>query len=181
MVPRHIDTSPEPRLAAAGAAVTLTDIPSFVETGVLQKNIEVNAAAAQRAGGSAVASGLDWADAGRAQQLAALDGGRGGFQLVLGSELLYAAPILADPPSHGALIGTLVEALGLRQGGGAVGLFAQEWHMGFEELFFEEAEEAGLKVETLLDAQAGTLKVLRLTLQVRAARWLTACWGAWLL
>eukprot|EP01052_Picozoa_sp_SAG31_P035165 SAG31_NODE_4208_length_3473_cov_2.441612_4_plen_171_part_00 len=123
------------------------------DTRLVQKNIDSNQAQIRQTGGSVDVWPLDWADANRTKQIAAL-GGIGTFDIVLGSELLYAAPILGDPPTHAALIGTMLEVLELGRNGNEtadagsattlqpVALLAQEWHMGFEDLFFEECAEA---------------------------------------
>eukprot|EP01050_Picozoa_sp_SAG11_P018681 SAG11_NODE_2863_length_2896_cov_15.888809_1_plen_283_part_00 len=73
------------------------------------------------AGGAAADGALDWCDLERSSRLrsyvevATAAGGNDtpSFDLVLGSELLYAAPLLGHPPTFGGLIGTVREAMTL--------------------------------------------------------------------
>ncbi len=123
-------------LALLGGDVTLTDVDELRSN--VQANIEANAAAIAEAGGCATFSTLDWTDANRENILR----DAGPFDMVVGSELMYAAVLLGD--THAPLISTIQAAMTASAQSDppvkCVGMLAGEYH-------FVSATRAGAPVD----------------------------------
>ena len=169
-------------LALLGGHVTLTDVEEVMTN--VQVNIDANADAAAAAGGAAACVALDWTNPQRDAILQEAATSSGGFDMVVGSELMYAAALVRTTQfpwtrngrgisltdcvlrqlddSHAPLIATIQAAMAASARASppvkCVGILAGEYHFGYEDLFFEEAKAAGLNVE-ILHQDTGTLKV----------------------
>ena len=144
-------------LALLGGRVTLTDVAELLPN--IRANIGANQARVQEAAGAVCCAALDWTDPQRGEILRRT----GPFDLVVGSELMYAAALNDD--THAPLIDTIKEAMATSAAAEpapvrCAAVLAGEYHFGYEDLFFEEAAAAGLGVQ-VLHADTGTLKVRR--------------------
>ena len=94
-------------LALLGGCVTLTDVPELLQN--VRENIVANSEDIGNAGGHARAAALNWCDPleGREAQLRSI----GPLDVVVGSELLYAAALNGD--THEPLISTIAAAIDL--------------------------------------------------------------------
>ena len=111
-------------LALLGGDVTLTDVSELMSN--VQANIDANAAAIAEAGGRATFITLDWTDVNREKILR----DAGPFDMVVGSELMYAAVLLGD--THAPLISTIQAAMAASAQSdpavNCVGMLAGEYH-----------------------------------------------------
>jgi len=144
-------------LALLGGRVTLTDVAELLPN--IRANIDANQARVQEAAGAVCCAALDWTDPQRGEILRRT----GPFDLVVGSELMYAAALNDD--THAPLIDTIKEAMATSAAAEpapvrCAAVLAGEYHFGYEDLFFDEAAAAGLGVQ-VLHADTGTLKVRR--------------------
>ena len=111
-------------LALLGGDVTLTDVSELMSN--VQANIDANTAEIAEAGGRATFIALDWTDANREKILR----DAGPFDMVVGSELMYAAVLLGD--THAPLISTIQAAMAASAQSdpavNCVGMLAGEYH-----------------------------------------------------
>jgi predicted nicotinamide N-methyase len=158
-------------LALLGARVTLTDVATLLPN--IQANVDINSDQVAVAGGLATARALDWNSSPEMiRSVLGEVGGGGQIDLVVGSELLYAAALNED--THAPLLSVLKQAMSTaaapapvegRQGvpkHRCAFLHAGEYHFGYEDQYFEEAQAQGMTVKTLY-ADSGTMKVLLTT------------------
>ena len=139
-------------LALLGGRVTLTDVAELLP--IIRANIDANQARVQEAAGAVCCAALDWTDPQRGEILRRT----GPFDLVVGSELMYAAAL--DDDTHAPLIDTIKEAMATSAAAEpapvrCAAVLAGEYHFGYEDLFFDEAAAAGAKEAHAIAAYGG--------------------------